>query len=129
MRILLDTHILIWVLTQPSKLRGDVRARMETAGADVAFSAVAIWEIAIKSQVARNDFSLSADAIYEAAIASGLSEMPITSVAAAYVARLPRHHRDPFDRLLVAQAITEPAHLYTVDTRLATYSELVHVVG
>ena len=64
----------------------------------------------------------------EEAVAAGFTELPIKSGAAAHVARLPLHHRDPFDRLLVAQAITEPAYLYTVDRKLPLYSELVTVV-
>lgn len=124
MRILLDTHILIWALTEPDKLSSKVRSRLDGAE-DIAFSAVSIWEIAIKSQVQRGDFPLSADGVYGGAIAAGFSELVIGSAAAAYVAKLPLHHRDPFDRLLVAQAMVEPAHLYTVDSRLPAYSELV----
>jgi PIN domain nuclease of toxin-antitoxin system len=128
MRILLDTHILVWALTEPERIRADVRSAIEAAVADVAFSAVSIWEIAIKSQVARGDFPLDAEGLYEAALAAGFAELPVTSIAAIRVRSLPLHHRDPFDRLLVAQAIVEPAYLYTVDRTLAAYSELVKVV-
>ena len=128
MRLLLDTHILIWALTEPARLSAVVRSKIETSRTDVIFSAVSILEIAIKSQIARGDFPLSPDGIYEEAIAAGFGELTVSSVAAAHVARLPLHHRDPFDRLLVAQAIVEPAYLYTVDKQLRTYSELVTVV-
>jgi PIN domain nuclease of toxin-antitoxin system len=128
MRILLDTHILVWALTDPAKLRPNVRSTIEAAGADVAFSAVCILEVAIKSQIARGAFPLDAIGLYEAALATGFMEVPVTSIAAAHVGQLPLHHRDPFDRLLVAQAIVEPAYLYTVDRTLAAYSELVKIV-
>jgi PIN domain nuclease of toxin-antitoxin system len=125
MRILLDTHILIWALTEPSKLSRAVRTLLETPESDVAFSAASIWEIAVKSQLPRGDFPLSADGILAGAIDAGFVEMPVSSAAAAHVAKLPLHHRDPFDRLLVAQAITTPAYLYTADRRLQEYSGLV----
>lgn len=90
------------------------------------FSAVSIWEIAIKSALRRNDFQVAPDEILAAAIESGFTELPVRSAAAVQVAKLPVHHRDPFDRLLIAQAITEPATLYTADSQLEIYSELVH---
>jgi PIN domain nuclease of toxin-antitoxin system len=66
------------------------------------------------------------DEILAAAMDSGLSELPVRSAAAVHVAKLPPHHRDPFDRLLIAQAVTEPVILYTADAQLEIYSELVH---
>lgn len=128
MRILLDTHILVWALTDPERLRPQVRSAIEATDADVAFSAVCILEIAIKSQIARGDFPLDPEGVYEGALAVGFVELPITSIAAMRVRSLPLHHRDPFDRLLVAQAIVEPAYLFTVDRTLAVYSELVTIV-
>lgn len=128
MSILLDTHILIWALTEPEKLSGQVHRDLSDPDEEVLFSAISILEIAIKSQILRDDFTLSADGILAEALASGFVELPVGSVAAARVATLPLHHRDPFDRLLVAQAMTAPAHLYTVDRRLRAYSELVRVV-
>lgn len=126
MRLLLDTHILLWALGSPGKLRKDARDAIEDSGNDVMFSAASIWEIAIKASLKRIDFQAPPEEITAAAIESGFSELPIRSVAAAYIAKLPTHHRDPFDRLLIAQAITEPAVLYTADTQLESYSELVH---
>jgi PIN domain nuclease of toxin-antitoxin system len=90
------------------------------------FSAVSILEIAIKSALRRNDFQIAPDEILAAAIESGFTELPVRSAAAVQVAKLLVHHRDPFDRLLIAQAITEPATLYTADSQLETYSNLVH---
>jgi PIN domain nuclease of toxin-antitoxin system len=87
-----------------------------------------IWEIAIKSQLGRADFGASPEAIARSALESGFDELPIRASHAALTARLPGHHRDPFDRLLVAQAMTEPARLLTVDSALRPYSELVVVL-
>ena len=128
MRLLLDTHVLIWALGVPSKLKADVRSTLEDRDNEVLFSAASIWEMAIKAALGRPDFQVSTDAIVAAAQASGFVELPVRSRAAMQVAQLPHHHRDPFDRLLVAQAMTEPAALYTADEKLAAYSELVVLV-
>jgi PIN domain nuclease of toxin-antitoxin system len=81
--------------------------------------------MSIKAALGRPDFHVSPARIVEAALSSGFTELPVRSAAALKVAALPHHHRDPFDRLLVAQAMTEPAVLYTVDAQLTAYSELV----
>lgn len=128
MRILLDTHILVWALFAPEKLSRDVRSLVEAGDREIVFSAASVWEIAIKSQGGRRGLPATADEVWKESIALGFGELPVTSAAAAYVARLPLLHRDPFDRLLVAQAIVEPAYLYTVDGQLGAYSELVTVV-
>lgn len=125
MRLLLDTHILLWALMEPEKLTREARTSIEAADNEVLFSAANIWEIAIKSALGRTDFQVGAAEIASAATDSGFTELPVRSSEAAGVANLPMHHRDPFDRLLVAQAIAEPAHLYTVDPRLEPYTELV----
>ncbi len=128
MRILLDTHMLLWALAEPERIPEDVREELISPANDVLFSAASIWEIAIKAQIGRLPLSMPLEAIAEAALASGFRELPIQALHAAAVYRLPLHHRDPFDRILVAQAITEPAHLYTVDRVLSQYSELVVMV-
>jgi PIN domain nuclease of toxin-antitoxin system len=81
--------------------------------------------MAIKAALGRADFQVSPERIVASAQASGFIELPVRSAAALKVRILPHHHRDPFDRLLVAQAMTEPAVLYTADARLLLYSELV----
>ena len=126
MRLLLDTHVLLWALGAPQRLGNALSTVIKSPDNDVMFSAVSIWEIAIKSTLKRDDFRISPDEILAAAIESGFTELPVRSTAAVQVARLPTHHRDPFDRLLIAQAITEPAMLYTADPQLEAYSELVH---
>ena len=98
---------------------------LESPDSEILFSAASIWEIAIKSALGRADFQIAPNVIVAAAIESGFVELPVRAAAAIEVAKLPAHHRDPFDRLLIAQAITEPAMLYTADSRLEVYSELV----
>ena len=125
MRLLLDTHILLWALIEPDRLSDEVRTRLEDRGNVVLFSAASIWETSIKAALGRADFKVAPSEIVVAALEAGFEELPVRSAAALVVATLPHHHRDPFDRLLVAQAITEPARLYTADAALAPYSELV----
>lgn len=96
---------------------------------DVLFSAVSIWEIAIKFALGRGDFAVSPDDILQGARQIGFAELPVSSGTAATVAKLPLLHRDPFDRLLLAQAIAEPALLYTADARLPAYSHLIRRIA
>ncbi len=128
MRLLLDTHILIWALIEPERLKSDVRTVLEDPANDVLFSTASVWEMAIKAGLGRADFRIPPARIVAAAVESGFVELPVRSAAALRVAALPHHHRDPFDRLLVAQALTEPAMFYTADARLTVYSELVTCV-
>jgi PIN domain nuclease of toxin-antitoxin system len=125
MRVLLDTHVLLWALAQPSRLDPETRATIESGATDVLFSAASIWEIAIKTQFGRADFGVKSAEIARAAVDTGFIELAVHSNAAALVAELPPLHRDPFDRILVAQAIAEPATLYTADAHLLPYSDLV----
>lgn len=125
MRLLLDTRVLIWALVEPDRLGGDLRSILEDPSQEVLFSAASIWEISIKAALGRADFQVAPQEILSAALDTGFQELPVRAAAALQVAALPHHHRDPFDRLLVAQALTEPARLYTADAALAPYSELV----
>jgi PIN domain nuclease of toxin-antitoxin system len=129
MRLLLDTHILLWALREPERLGAAVRDVIEDPTNEVLFSAASIWEVAIKARLRRHDFDAKPEEIARAARAARLTELPIWSDAAALVASLPLHHRDPFDRLLVAQAMAEPLHLYTADRQLSPYSDLVVFVA
>ena len=129
MRVLLDTRILLWALAEPRRLNRETRATIESSDTEVLFSAASIWEIAIKSGLGRSDFAFDAEEIAQAALDTGFTEVAVRAKAAALVARLPLLHRDPFDRVLVAQAIVEPATLYTADQRLVPYSDLVRRVG
>ena len=129
MRVLLDTHVLLWALAQPHRLDAETRATIESGATEVLFSAASIWEIAIKAGLGRADFAVKSAEIARTAVDIGFVELVIRSDAAALVAELPLYLRDPFDRVLIAQAIIEPATLYTADDRLTRYSELVRRIA
>jgi PIN domain nuclease of toxin-antitoxin system len=124
-RLLLDTHVFLWAVADSRKLGAAARRLIEEAD-EVRVSAASIWEIAIKSRLGKlvGDAESLAAAIED----SGFAELPVTGRHAAAVARLPLHHADPFDRLLVAQALAEPLILLTADKTLTQYSELVRVI-
>jgi PIN domain nuclease of toxin-antitoxin system len=125
MRFLLDTHLLLWALNDPGRLGAATRDAIEDPANDVLFSTASVWEVAIKTRLGRPDFAVRAETIAREALVRGFGELLIRWQSAAVVADLPLHHRDPFDRILLAQAITEPVHLYTVDRKLMQYSPLV----
>ena len=122
MRLLLDTHIFYWSLYDRSRLPERALQMILAAGA-VSVSAVSIWEMAIKVRLGKmkGDPGRLADHIAQ----SGFTELPIWSRHAKVVATLPLHHTDPFDRLLIAQAMVEPMHLLTSDTKLKPYGDLI----
>jgi PIN domain nuclease of toxin-antitoxin system len=128
-RLLLDTHVLLWAAAAPRRLNADVRDRLASPENDVLFSAASIWELAIKMQIGRIDLGVTPEELAQAAVRRGFEELPVSAAHAAAVRRLPPHHRDPFDRLLVAQALHEPARLLTADRALAPYSDLVDVIA
>jgi len=121
MRILLDTHTLLWALMRPERLAPAHRELLESPEHQVFFSAVNIWEIAIKRALDRPDFDVEPDVARDAAIATGFAELPISGMHAAAVRHLGNHHRDPFDRMLIAQAKTEPMRLMSDDPLIALY--------
>ncbi|HEY0801598.1 MAG TPA: type II toxin-antitoxin system VapC family toxin [Steroidobacteraceae bacterium] len=125
MRLLLDTHIFLWAVMGDSALKAPVRRVIEEAD-EVYVSAASIWEIAIKARLGK--IEADADALVDEIAQVGFRDLPIHSRHAAGVAKLPLYHTDPFDRLLIAQAIAEPLKLLTVDKPLAQYSEMVLVV-
>lgn len=124
MRVLLDTHLLLWALGSPLKLSANTRRMVDTS--DVYVSAASIWEISIKTALGK--LKADVEEVLAAIQPAGLSMLPITGEHAARVARLPTHHKDPFDRILIAQALTEPMILLTNDKALERYGELVQVV-
>jgi len=122
MRLLLDTHVFLWAVANHPSLKPAARRVME--GADQIFiSAVSIWEIAIKTRLGK--IHADPDELVNAIEASGFAELPVRALHAAGVAKLPMHHPDPFDRLLIAQAMSEPLKLLTADSALAEYSDLI----
>lgn len=124
MRLLLDTHVLLWALGTPERLSVGFRAELDSA--QVFVSAASVWEVAIKAGLGK----LGADAreVLEATKDAGFELLPVTGAHAAKVAELPRVHRDPFDRLLVAQALHEPLVLVSVDEILRGYGEIVRLL-
>jgi PIN domain nuclease of toxin-antitoxin system len=128
-RLLVDTHVLLWALAEPQKLPRASRAKLEAVENEVLFSAASIWELAIKLQIGRLVLPIDLEEITEAAKLMGFAELAVSAAHAAGVRQLPLYHRDPFDRLLIAQAIHEPARLLTADAILSRYSNLVEVIA
>jgi PIN domain nuclease of toxin-antitoxin system len=128
MRILLDTHVALWAITDDERLPTRVRELILEARNEVYVSAASVWEIAIKHGLARADMPVSgkeASAWFETA---GYTLLPVSAAHAAAVEDLPPIHADPFDRLLVAQALTEPLRLVTHDRTVARYSDSIILV-
>lgn len=126
MRLLLDTHILLWWLEDSPALPPRARALIADRGNETFVSPMALWEIAIKSLLGK--LKADVDEVLAAALQSGLEPLDFSVTHAAAVARLPTLHRDPFDRGLIAQAQVEPAFLLTHDEGLAAYGEHVLLV-
>jgi PIN domain nuclease of toxin-antitoxin system len=127
-KLLLDTNILLAALIDPDALPLEIQGQLRDPAVTVLFSAASIWEIAIKRSLGREDFDFRPEDIQKLALETGFLEVPIHASHCHPVTDLPWHHRDPFDRLLVAQALTLPAYLLTRDGMLAKYSDLVRVV-
>lgn len=127
-RILLDTHILVWMLVEPEKLPVGWRNRLAT-GDGILFSAASIWEIAIKFGLKRTKgFNFDPRQILAGAREADLVELTVSAELVAGLHELPNHHGDPFDRLLIAQALQEGAILLTADKPLVAYGEPVQLV-
>jgi PIN domain nuclease of toxin-antitoxin system len=118
-RLLLDTHALVWALSAPGRLPARVAAGIRDPGNDVFMSAVSTWEIAIKSALGRIEADLVV--VVHGARDADLEELPITVAHTLRLRVLPVHHRDPFDRLLVAQAIEERLTIVSHDRVIAAY--------
>lgn len=125
MKLLLDTQIYLWVLDDSPRLSQRARTAI-LAAEQVLVSAATIWEAAIKNALGK--LRVDPARLVEEIALSGFIELPILARHAAVVSNLPMHHKDPFDRLLIAQALSEPARLLTADSTLKTYSELVEIV-
>jgi len=129
LKLLLDTHILLAALIDPDTLPRAVQQDISNPGNTILFSAANIWEIAIKYSLGRDDFDFRPEDIQQLAEKTGFTELPIFARHTQAVTDLPWHHRDPFDRLLIAQAQSVPAYLYSRDSLLAKYSDLVKLVA
>jgi PIN domain nuclease of toxin-antitoxin system len=128
MRLLLDTHILLWATSEPERLSEATRSLFENPNNELVFSAVSLWEIAIKISRGRDDFRIDAGFFRRSLFDNGYAELPMTGAHAAALAGLPAIHRDPFDRMLVAQATVEGLTLVTSDPSVANYPGPIRLV-
>jgi PIN domain nuclease of toxin-antitoxin system len=127
-KLLLDTHLLLWAAGAPERLPAQARALIESPDHDPVFSAASLWEITIKSSLGRDDFHVDARLLRRGLRDNGYDELPITSDHVLAVTSLPPIHKDPFDRLLVAQAISEGITLVTADALVARYPGPIRLV-
>lgn len=127
MRVLLDTHLFLWSIKNDRRLPKEAKSKILNAS-DVYISSASIWEICIKMKLGKLEVAGGITDVVEAIAHSGFCQLPITAAHAAAVFSLPDHHRDPFDRMLIAQAITEPLTFLTADAQLKAYSDLVYVI-
>jgi PIN domain nuclease of toxin-antitoxin system len=125
MRLLLDTHIALWAATGDSRLSERARSLIDEETNQLLVSVVTIWEIAIKHALRRDEMPVAPARALELFGMAGYAILPVDAGHAVAVGELPRHHADPFDRMLVAQATIEPLKLLTRDKKLAAYGESV----
>lgn len=128
MRVLFDTHLLLWAAAATDRLpnaAGDLIRDPET---EPIFSVVSLWEIVIKASLGRSDFRADAGTLRDGLLGHGWSELNVRADHVLAVRTLPDAHRDPFDRLLVSQAISEQIKLITADSALSSYGSAVRVV-
>ncbi|MBU2831891.1 type II toxin-antitoxin system VapC family toxin [Acidithiobacillus ferriphilus] len=128
MKLLLDTHLLLWAADSLERVPVGARALMADMENELLFSVVSIWEVAIKSGLNRPDFQVDARLLRRGLIDNGYVELPISGEHAVEVDTLPLIHRDPFDRLLIAQATVEGFVLLTNDATLERYKGPVRLV-
>ena len=126
MKYLLDTHLLLWAAGQPDRLSAEARDLLGDSGNTLLFSAASLWEIAIKQTIGRADFKVDARILRRGLLDNGYVELPITSAHAVALDTLPPLHKDPFDRILIAQARVEGITLVTADEQVAKYLDAIH---
>ena len=128
MRLLLDTHIALWAITDSPALSVEARRHILAPKNEVYVSAASIWEISIKHGLGRGNMPVSGSEAAEYFTQAGYMTLDISTDHAVFVEKLPIHHADPFDRMLVAQALYEPMHLLTHDKIIAAYSDTIILV-
>lgn len=128
MNLLLDTHLLLWAASEPKRLSAKARALLLDPANHLVFSAASLWEISIKNGLDRADFNVDPRRLWRMLLVSGYRELPVTSEHTVAVNELPSLHKDPFDRILVAQARVEGLTLLTVDKAVAKYGDGVRKV-
>lgn len=128
MKLLLDTHLLLWAAFARSRLSAAATALMTDESNDLIFSPVSLWEVAIKNSLGGPDFNIDARRLRRGFLDNGYTELPVTSDHALMLANLPPRHKDPFDRMLIAQARAEGLLLLTSDKIVSDYRESVRLV-
>ncbi|MCX9158079.1 type II toxin-antitoxin system VapC family toxin [Niveibacterium sp. 24ML] len=128
MNLLLDTHVALWAIADSPRLSAAARALIEAPRNTVWVSAVSVWEIAIKHSLGRGDMPISGAQALTFFEQAGYRMLSIEPEHAAAVEGLAAHHADPFDRLLVAQALSEPLRLLTHDATVARYSDTISLI-
>ena len=121
MKFLLDTHLLLWAAGSPDQLSVEARPLLEDPLNELLFSAASLWEIAIKRGLGRSDFQVDARVLRRGLLDNGYQELAITSAHAVAIDSLPPIHKDPFDRILIAQATIEGITLLTADEVVGQY--------
>ena len=128
MKFLLDTLLLLWAAAEPRRLSKQARALIDNPDNDLLFSAASLWEVAIKRGLGRDDFKVDARLLRRGLLDNGYSELPIISGHVVAIDSLPPIHRDPFDRILVAQATVEGVTLLTIDSVVSQYPGPIRAV-
>ena len=128
MRLLVDTHLLLWTAARSRRLPREARTLLEDPSNELYHSAASLWEIALKAGLRRADFVVDVPLLRAALSRMGFLELPVTGAHAEHLLLLPPHHKDPFDRMLVAQSLSEPLILLTNDGQLAEYGSVVRFV-
>ena len=128
MNLLLDTHLLLWAASEPQRLSAKARNLLLDPANHLLFSAASLWEITIKNGLERSDFNVDPRRLWRMLLINGYRELPITSEHTVVVNDLPHLHKDPFDRILVAQARVEGLTLLTADKMVAKYGDGVKKV-
>lgn len=128
MKLLLDTHLLLWAAGDPARLPASALAMIDDPANEPVFSAASLWEIAIKRGLGREDFRVDPRRLRRGLLDNGYVELPVTSEHALALDSLPPIHKDPFDRILVAQAVVEGMVLLTTDPIVARYQGPVREV-
>ena len=128
MKFLLDTHLLLWAAAEPRRLSKQARALIDNPDNDLLFSAASLWEVAIKRGLGREDFKVDARLLRRGLLDNGYGELPIISNHVVAIDSLPPIHKDPFDRILVAQATVEGVTLLTIDSVVSRYPGPIRAV-
>jgi len=128
MKLLLDTHLLLWAAAEPRRLSKQARALIDNPDNDLLFSAASLWEVASKQGLGRDDFKVNARLLRRGLLDNGYSELPIISDHVVAIDSLPPIHKDPFDRILVAQATVEGVTLLTIDSVVSQYPGPIRAV-